>query len=297
MRFARCAGVLSIFLIATGARAEAPLVAARLDAANLASLAPGGADAIAGVGDVAISNGVLCAVISDPSRESDLAPYGGALIDLGHCGRGDDQLVVVHPLANLSRAGAVRVESLTPVVTGDEARVEARGRNDGSDVVTVYALDLQDPKRLRITTTVTRNESGARLFALGDVALQTQHALRPFAFDTRGHGPADGFALPAIDVASALSVAAATTPADTRILVGAQSIEPGIAYALHATRAERRREGAEAVALPIVSLSAETFSGLAAFVAPFWGGGDRLGPLQMVQTLWIDLPVGDTLVF
>jgi hypothetical protein len=297
MRLVRCAPVLSILLFATGAHADAPLVATRLDAANFASLAPGGVDAIAGLGDVALANGVLCAVISDPSRESDLAPYGGALIDLGHCGRRDDQLVVVHPLANLSRAGAVRVESLTPAVTADEARVEARGRNGGCDVVTVYALDRRDPRRLRITTTVTRREPGARLFAMGDVALQTQHALRPFAFDTRGHRPADGFALPAIDVASALSVAAATTPADTRILVGAQSIEPGIAYAMHATRAERKAEGADAVALPIVSLSAETFSGLAAFAAPFWSGGDRLGLLQMLQTLWIDLPVGETLVF
>jgi hypothetical protein len=92
-------------------------------------------------------------------------------------------------------------------------------------------------------------------------------------------------------------VASATEPADTRILVGAQQIEPGIAYALRGTRAERLRDGVPDVMLPVLSLSAENFSGLAAFAAPFWRGADRLGPLQMLQTLWSDLAIGDTLVF
>ncbi len=297
MRLARCAPLLSVFLLPAAAAADAPLVAARLDAANFAALTPGGVDASAGVGDFAISNGTLCAVISDPSRESDLAPFGGALVDLGHCGRGDDQLVVVQPLANLARSGAVRADRVEPAATPEEARIATGGRHAGCDIETVYRLDRRDPTLLRITTRVVRREAGGRVFAIGDVALQTQHALRPFGFDSRGRAGADGFAHPAIDVDSARSVAAATGPADTRILVGAQTIEPGIAYALRATGASLRRDGVEPVALPIVSLSAETFSGVAAFAAPFWLGGDRLGPLQMLQTLWIDVPLGDTLVF
>jgi hypothetical protein len=286
-----------LFAIAETALAQSPLVATRLDATNIRALAPGGADATAGLGDFAFSNGVLCAVVSDPTRESDLAAFGAALIDLGHCGRNDDQFVVMQPLANLDRAGAVRADLVAPVATTDEARIETRGRHSGCDVETRYALDLREPTRLRITTRVARRERGARLFAIGDVALQTQHALRPFTADSRGRSPGNGFDHPAIDLTSARSVASATEPADTRILVGAQQIEPGIAYALRGTRAERLRDGVAAVMLPVLSLSAENFSGLAAFAAPFWRGADRLGPLQMLQTLWSDLAIGDTLVF
>ncbi len=283
--------------IAATAHAQSPLVATRLDATNIGALAPGGIDATAGINDFAVSNGVLCAVVSDATRESDLAAFGGALIDLGYCGRKDDQLVVVQPLANLDRAGAVRAEIVVPMLASDEARIETNGRHGGCDVTTLYTLDLREPTRMRITTRVTRRERGARLFAIGDVALQTQHALRPFSFDSRGRGPTNGFEHPAIDLESARSVASAVEAADTRILVGAQEVEPGIAYALRGTRAERLHDGESAVSLPLLSLSAEGFSGLAVFTSPFWGGSDRLGPLQMLQTLWSDLPVGDTIVF
>lgn len=276
--------------------ASADLVATQIDAANHARLSPGGPDASGGVGDWALSNGTLCAVVADPTHESDLAPFGGGLVDLGHCGRGDDQLVLVQPLANLDRRGAVRADSVEADATGEDARITTRGTLFGCVVETTYRLDRDDPARLRITTRAERREAGERLFALGDVALHAQHGLRPFAVDSRGRSTAEAFSHPAVDLTSPLSIARATGPADTRILVGAGPLEPGIAYALHAGRAERVA-GDAAEPVPVVSLSAENFSGLAAFAAPFWLGGGRLGTLQILQSFAMDLAAGESLVF
>ena len=277
---------------------NARLRAERLDAANLAALRPGGVDATGGLGDWALSNGTLCAVVADPSHESDLAPFGGALVDLGHCGRGDDQLVLLQPIANLTRSGALPVDRVESAVEPDEARLVATGRFAGCEVETVYALDLRDPERLRISTRTRRLEPGARVFALGDIAIHSYHALRPFAIDSRGRVAATGFAHPALDLASALSVARATRGSDTRVLVGGQAIAPGIAYALRGRRAELRRPVAAAAALPVVSLSGPGFTGLAAFAAPFWlAAPDGLGPLQMLQTRFMDLGLGDEIAW
>jgi len=250
-----------LFASAGIAPTQAPLVATRLDAANVAALAPGGVDATAGIGDFALSNGVLCAVVSDSSRESDLAPFGGALIDLGHCGRGDDQLVVVQPLANLDRAGAVRAQRVAPVAASEEARVETSGKQRRLRHRDRYALDLREPTRLRIATRVVRRERGARLFAIGDIALQTQHALRPFALDSRGQRtqrrlrtPRDRRGRPALDCC-------ARRDRRTRASSSARR-----AWSRHRVRAATRRGRAPArrragVALPMLSLSAESFFG------------------------------------
>ena len=292
-----CAAILTLLLVCpTATRASADFVATRIDAANHARLSPGGADASGGVGDWALSNGTLCAVVADPAHESDLAPFGGGLVDLGHCGRGDDQLVLVQPLANLDRRGAVRAESVEATASDAQAQIAMRGTLFGCEVETVYRLDREDPARLRITTRAVRREAGDRFFALGDVALHAQHGLRPFAIDARGRSTAEAFSHPAVDLASPLSIARAIRPADTRILVGAGPIEPGIAYALRATRAERSAGDATQPA-SVVSLSAENFSGLAAFAEPFWFGGDRLGALQILQTFTMDLAIGESLVF
>lgn len=290
------AAIFALLLFSPATEAATDLVATRIDAASHARLSPGGADASGGIGDWALSNGTLCAVVADPAHESDLAPFGGGLVDLGHCGRGDDQIVLVQPLANLDRRGAVRADSVEAAASEDAAEIRTRGTLFGCDVETVYRLDRDDPTRLRITTRAVRRAAGERLFALGDVALHAQHGLRPFAIDARGRTPADAFSHPAVDLASPLSIARATGPADTRILVGAGAIEPGIAYALHSTRAERAT-GEAVEAVPVVSLSAENFSGLAAFAAPFWFGGDRLGTLQILQTFAMDLAIGESLVF
>jgi hypothetical protein len=291
----RALSTIVLALACAHARADVPLVAVRVDAANHAALAPGGPDATGGAGDWALSNGTLCAVVADPAHESDLAAAGGALVDLGHCGRGDDQLVLLQPLANLDRRGAVPIERVEPRVEADAASLTTFGTLSGCAVETRYALDARDPARLLVATRITRREAGARLFAFGDVVVHAQHGLRPFAVDSRARVPAAGFEHPGLDLASAFSVAQATRPADTRILVGARAIEPGIAYALRSLRAERSGPGA-AAPVSVVSLSAETFSGIAAFADRFWLGADRLGPVQMAQTLLMDLSVGESLL-
>ena len=109
-RIRRCLLQGGLALLAAALPAAASdLFATRLTAENLQRHRVGGPDAIAGIGDWALGNGVVCAAITDLGHESMLTDQGGLLVDLGHCGRNDDQWGVLQPMLNLSREETVRV--------------------------------------------------------------------------------------------------------------------------------------------------------------------------------------------
>ena len=88
--------IVFTMLPALAASKEPPLtidpIALQFNHGNIESNQLHGPKAAAGIGDWYLSNGVVCAAISDTEHESELSTGGGALIDLGFCGRNDDPL-------------------------------------------------------------------------------------------------------------------------------------------------------------------------------------------------------------
>ena len=85
-------------------------LAAQITVHNAHQLVQQGPDAAGGIGDWYLSNGTLCAVISNIDHESDLSVKGGVLIDLGYCDRPDDQFVAAQDLLEGSRATPVDID-------------------------------------------------------------------------------------------------------------------------------------------------------------------------------------------
>jgi hypothetical protein len=276
--------------------AAAELGAARIDAGNIARLRAGGVDAATGLGDWALSNGTLCAGVSDPAHENDLSPTGGTLMDLGHCGRGDDQFLVLEQLVNFSVSTLVPIARVVAEQDASEARLVTRGERDGLALETRYALDLVEPTRLRIRSRIVREAEGERLHGFG-VAYANINSLTPFTLDTRGLGPSRGFAQLPFYGLPRDAIASAAVPADLMVLVGDAGLTPGISYAVRQVSARRERASGERVDLPRLLLVDDFASIAAVFVRPFWiGDGRSLGTLQFLQTRLMDLAVGDALV-
>jgi hypothetical protein len=198
--------------------------AGRIDAGNVAVLRPGGLDGIGGIGDWALTNGALCAVVSDPGHESDLSTRGGMLVDLGRCGGNDDQWILLQPLVNFSQDGAVPIQTVRAKALPGAAWLTVGGEARGLSLEIRYELDLEHPERLRIATRVLRAAAGERLYGLAHIVLHTEHALRPFSLVTGDLAASRGFRHAAIDVESPFSVVRAAHVADLLVLVGAGRI-------------------------------------------------------------------------
>jgi hypothetical protein len=282
------------------ARAQGPaaLFAEQLDAENVDRLRVGGPDAIAGIDDWALGNGVLCAAISDPSHETGLTTRGGVLVDLGHCGREDDEFVVMHPLLNLSRALAVKVDGIEARVEGGEARIVTRASQDGLDIVTTYSVDHARPDRLGIRTEIVRSGPGERLFLFGDVVLHGNRQLSAYTASLREPELTVGFTHPDVDMSDIMRTARALVRADLQVLVSAPISRPGISYGWRALSATRIDGDGERHEIATVGLNDRHFSMLAHLSRPPWIGGQSGPPglLELAQSAFMDLGEGETLV-
>ncbi|MCK6555877.1 CehA/McbA family metallohydrolase [Candidatus Binatia bacterium] len=284
-------GCLAAATTATGA----PL-AARIDAGNAAATRLGGTDATGGLDDWALGDGTICAVVSDPSHENDLSPTGGTLVDLGRCGRNDDQFVLFDQLANLSLSRAIPVQTIVAENHTDRARLIARGARAGISIETTYTLRSELPGRLFVGSRVTRTPGGEAFFALG-MAFGNVQTLRPFVTSIRSPGRSRGFVGPAFMGRGAGAAAAAAVPADAVALVGENLLEPAVSYGVLVRTARlERASGGDPVPLPTFIIADDIATIVAVFVRPFWlGGVSSLGWLELAQTRLMDLAPGDAL--
>ena len=274
------------------------LFATRLTAENVDRYRVGGPDAIAGVGDWVLGNGVVCAAISDLAHESMLTDQGGVLVDLGHCGRNDDQWQVLQPMLNLSREETVDVESVAAATSQEEASITTVGGLHGVRAETVYSVGLAPDSSLLIRTTLERQAKGEAVFLAADVAIHGSGQLTPFTLDTRGDGASLGFRHPLVDVDDFFSGAEAIGRANLHVLLGTRGLEPEIAYGWRLREARIERLGGEVEPLAHISMNDEHFSSLAVYTDTLlWGGEGAPGPAELVQLLWLDLDVGDRVVF
>ncbi len=277
---------------------ETGLHAVRVTQANAAGLLLGGPDAIGGIGDWALGNGTLCAVISDSAHESILSAGGGFLVDLGHCDRDDDQFNIIQPLLNASQEQVPTTREISAQIGDGEARIVTEAVFEGGTFTTTYALDLVDPNALQIRSELRRVEDGPRVRMMGEVSLHGDGSLRPFTISTEHPEATVGFTHPQVNPDDLLQMIRAVVPADLHVWVGGDALEPGIAYGLRLTAARRVRADGESQELPYFSINGSDFSLLGLLSRPCWlGGADGAGMLELAQALFMDVGVGDTLLY
>ena len=285
-------------LLAAAGPASAQLVAERITPENAAQLQLGGPDADGGVGDWALQNGTLCAVIADAAHEAPISPQGGALADLVRCGNANDQWSALVPLVNLSRASVVPVTGLRAERDERAARIVAEGGRPGLRIRTTYSLDLATPDELSVTTELTRGEGGDRTFAFGEVIFHASGQLRPFSLLRRDLAHSVGFSHPSGDPSSPLTMLRGIVAADAHVLVGGEGIEPGLSYGVALRRAELRRAGGAIEPVATFAITGESFTMTGVFAESFWvgGGAGAPGMLELAQLPLMDLDTGDVLV-
>jgi len=257
-----------------------------------------GSAAIAGIDDWLLSNGTLCASFSATHHETYLSAKGGTLIDLGHCGRKDDQWHTYHEMFNMDQDSILPGETIEAFVTENSATLEVAGSMEGFRNITRYTLNTDSPDRLFIETSLTRvSRSDASLSLFGALTLHPHRSLTPFVLDTEQFKYSKGFHHPFANTHDKLSMLKVMFPANLHVLVGAAHVEPEISYGIHINSAELIDEENRHYPLKHFAINDDNFTLLGNFTNPLWfNTTGQPGLPQFIQTLVMDLDVNETLL-
>ena len=281
------ASLLSMYVVAD------EVVAVRLTEDNLGQYRLGGSDAIAGVDDWVLSNGILCAAVSDKNHDTGLTGQGGVLIDVGHCGRSDDQWTFNHLMINLDQYRALHATKVSTTKGKDWAAIIVEAQADGISVVTTYTLSA-GAKVLDMKYVTTRIKESDAVPLLGVLTMHVHRSITPFVLSTSHPSYSPGFKQINFSSDDRLSAVEAMLPADTIIFEGAQNLSPSISYGLQLTAATLEAADGEISALPRFAQAHSDYTLQGVFTQQPWlGGENKLGLLEFAQTQFMDILIGD----
>lgn len=288
---------LFLFFFSTPAAfADTSLVATQLNDKNF-HLAIKGPDAIAGKGDWLISNGTVCAVISDRDHETGLSAWGGSLIDVGHCQKNNDQWAFNHLMPNMDKELILRPVAITAKADASEAVIKVVARSYGLESISQYRLDLLKPEQLTIEHELRCLSECPAISMLGMLTLHPHRVLTPYTLSTLSSEYMAGFHHSGFDRFDTSSQLAAMLPNDISILVGAGMLGADVSYGVQVFDAYLLKPGEEKQQLPIFSITHPDYTLQAVLSGQPWIGGEgKLGAVEMLQSLLMRLAVGETLL-
>lgn len=269
------------------------LRAEQMSAATVAHLQQRGPDAWGGIGDWHLSNGTLCATISAVGHESDLSAQGGSLIDLGFCGRADDQLVVMHDLLNGSTANPINTHAVEAVNSTKRAAIRTYSGHGGLTIETTFSLDLEQPTQLQIHKRIKRQNDDAPDFFAYVPVLFNFHSMETFVLHSTDPNIGSGFAHEGFFDKGASSFGAAAQAADTIVAIGSPDTGAPISYGWQ-LRSAQRHQGDVTSTLPAFALSDQGSTVFLITADDFLvGDNSGLGLLQLLQLTTLGLEPGE----
>lgn len=249
-----------------------------------------------GVDDWHLSNGVICAIVSDPSHESEISASGGYLTDLGFCGDDSEAFINLYFALNLSSNSKPTIERVEPQAGATGASLITYGSYPGVSFKAEYRLDKANGNRLQMRTELTRTE--ATEFDLSAINLvQINRGNKIFTGNVDAKGPAPGFKHQALP-AGLWDDLDGLVGSDTIISLPDAEAGHALAYGLHVKSAHLLSKDGDQTPLATFVGVTGSYAAIATFSQPFWfdNQGRYLDIVKLVQSQLLDLPLGDSLI-
>ena len=291
----RGAGLALAVLLVCSQSATASVSVTQITADNAPQLIPKGPDATAGIGDWHLSNGMVCAVISDIDHEGEFSRNGGVLIDLGFCGRDDDHYTTAQDLVNASRARPLDGRSIRFEGSETSASVIVEMATPGATQTTRYTLSAALPTQLSIHKVLSRTEEPDQDFGLYTPLHFNYHSLEPFIFASRDLSNSNGFKQQDFVSRGTSAMTVAARSADTIVTISPPTATTPIAYGWHMKSAQRV-EGKNKYDVPRFVLADDESNAMLVLADTFYfGANDELTWLQLPQIPLLELDTGAAL--
>ena len=274
--------------------AQTPTVQ-QITPSNAQRLIQKGPDATGGIGDWHLSNGTLCATISDINHESELSTKGGGLIDLGFCGRDDDHYTFSQDLIDGKRTRPLDTYSISTASTSDSASVFVKSAENGIEQITKYHVKNSAPTVLFVSKTLTRLTDVDNKFNVFTAVNFNYHSLEPFVFSSKDIKNSNGFTHQDFVSRGVSALPDAARNADTIISISPPSANTPISYGWQ-SRLATRTNGNDSYAIPRFALADDSSNTFLYVPDTFYiGDGSYIGWLQLVQIPFLSLDLNASL--
>jgi len=262
----------------------------QITAENAAQLIQKGPDSIGGIDDWFITNGTLCAIISDVNHESELSTKGGVLIDLGFCGRDDDHYVSQQDLIDGKRSRPVEAQKIETLSDEKSATIKVYSSTDGVSQITNYTLRTDTPTQLHISKKITRNQpNDDNNFNAYSPLNFNYHSLEPFVFSSTDLQQSQGFKHQDFVTRGISAISDASHNADTIITISPKTAQAPISYGWQ-LKSSKRSNGKDSYDVPRFALADDESNIFLIITDTFYIGSDtRLGWLQLAQYPFLSL--------
>ncbi|MBB6520574.1 CehA/McbA family metallohydrolase [Pseudoteredinibacter isoporae] len=249
-----------------------------------------------GIDDWQLSNGQVCAVISDIKHEGELAATGGYLTDFGFCdtpGEGFGQLYFAINLSGTSSPAFYKMEAQQGE---DFSRILGWARYGGFELKVSYELNEQNANKLQIKAELTHKKEvdGSEAAAFGLVNLNRGNKV--FSTSLNGSGPSPGYEHKPLP-SGLLDDLDGLVGVDMILSLPDAGKNPMV-YGQHIKNAYLLSEDGEKSQLPSFVGVTESYSAALTFTESFVfdNEGAFLDPLKLLETQMADLGMGETLV-
>ena len=267
--------------------------AQQISSDNVSTLQRQGPDALGGIGDWHLSNGVLCAVISDIDHEGQFSTKGGNLIDLGFCGRADDYFPLTSDLREGSRLQRFDAQSVNSV---NESEIVVVSRSENIEMTVRYFFEPAHPTQLQIQKRYRMVNENEHSFQFITPLQFNLRSLEPFVFASNDSGVSNGFAQEDFVSRGVSAMTVAARPADTVITISPNSAEHPISYGWHIKSAVRQNEDGQNVEVPHFVLADDESTAMIILSDSFYiGDGSKVGWLQLLQVPLLSLDFSSVL--
>ncbi len=261
----------------------------RITAENALELVQSGPDAIGGIDDWFMSNGILCAVISDIDHEGEFSSKGGVLIDLGFCDRADDHLTIIQDLLDGKRSSPMNVSHIEFETDKNSASVITIAQQSGARVITRYTLSEDSPTQLSISKVLNISDDSLADFNLYSAAWFNYHSLETFVFSPLEPKKSRGFNNVDIVTRGISALGQATSNADVVALMSPPDADFPISYGWQLKSAMRISKD-NSYQLPRFILSDEESTATLVLTDSFYlGDGSSIGLVQLPQIPFLTL--------
>lgn len=271
------------------------MTAQQINANNASEFIQHGPDAIGGIGDWFLSNGTLCAIISDVEHEGEFSTNGGVLVDLGFCDRDDDHYTQNQDLIDGKRTRPMNAYAISAESSNTNASVIIESRENGIKQTTRYFVNSNTATQLHITKTLTMTSDVDNEFNVYSAINFNYHSLEPFVFSSKDLTLSNGFQHEEFVNRGIKSLPDSARNADTIITISPPDAQTPISYGWQTKSATRIIDG-QSIELPVFALADQASNTFLTIPDTFYiGDGSKIGWLQLPQIPLLSLEVGASL--